>query len=140
LRVVTRRAALLETPAAPVDTVSMRDSTELPTDQQDLICILAAYQAAQHEEPAAAAPMTVSASAESGVENSDVEEETGWIPRLKELPGIAAERLAPLHGLLIAHGLLRFNLLGRSLGVGYRVTPEGRDVLARFGATSASTA
>lgn len=61
----------------------------------------------------------------------EADDDDGWIPRLRELPGVAAERLSPLHGQLIAHGLLKFNLLGRTAGVGYRLTPEGRDVLAR---------
>ncbi len=126
-------------PAAPVDTISMRDTTALPTDQQELICILTAYQAAQRAQPGAAAKLPLSPEF-AGVDNPDAEanpeaeEETGWIPRVRELPGIAAERLAPLHGQLIAHGLLKFNLLGRSQGVGYRVTGEGRDLLTRFGA------
>lgn len=116
----------------------MSDASALSTDQQDLICILAAYQAAQMTVPAAAA-LAKPAPAEIGTEVADAEDDTGWVPRLRELPSVAAERLAPLHGQLIAHGLLKFNLLGRTQGVGYRVTPEGREVLARMGAVSAST-
>jgi hypothetical protein len=40
-------------------------------------------------------------------------------------------RLAPIHGKLIALGLLRFQLLGRMAGVVYRLTPDARQSLQR---------
>lgn len=125
---------MLQTPVAPVDTVSMSATTVRETDQQELICVLAAYRAAEQAapRPVRTAP-TPEPAAESPVDGSqpEADDDDGWIPRLRELPGVAAERLSPLHGQLIAHGLLKFNLLGRTAGVGYRLTPEGRDVLAR---------
>jgi hypothetical protein len=61
-----------------------------------------------------------------------VDDDSGWVPRLRDVDGVPAESLAPLHGRLIAHGYLRFVLLGRSAGVAYRVTPEGRALLRRI--------
>lgn len=131
---------MLERSVAPVDTVSMSATTVFETDQQELICVLAAYRSAEQAAPRPArstppAELQADGSAEPTLAEAD--DDAGWIPRLRELPGVAAERLSPLHGQLIAHGLLKFNLLGRTTGVGYRVTPEGRDVLARVRAGQA---
>jgi hypothetical protein len=123
-------SAMLETPVAPVDTLGMSEATAVLNDQQELICVLAAYRAAEQADPEPSQPVVAVEPIDLSTENAEAESDTGWIPRLRELQGIAAERLAPLHGQLIAHGLLRFNLLGRTAGVGYRVTPEGRQLLA----------
>lgn len=125
---------MLSASVAPVDTVSMSDMTAQATDQQELISVLAAYRVAEQAAPKPArSAATPAPTVVAETPNPDADDDAGWIPRLRELPGIAAERLSPLHGQLIAHGLLRFNLLGRTAGVGYRLTPEGRDVLARVG-------
>jgi hypothetical protein len=108
----------------------MSEATAVLNDQQELINVLAAYRAAEQTDLGHAQPAVAVESSEPVAETSEAESDTGWIPRLRELPGIAAERLALLHGQLIAHGLLRFNLLGRTAGVGYRVTPEGRQMLS----------
>ena len=52
-----------------------------------------------------------------------------WIPRLREVDGIDVDQLAPLHGRLIAEGLLQFNLGGREEGVLYRLTRDARQAL-----------
>jgi len=52
------------------------------------------------------------------------------VPRLRAVEGIEAERLAPLHGQLLAAGFLTSDLLGRSDGLAYRVTREGLRRLA----------
>jgi hypothetical protein len=52
-----------------------------------------------------------------------------WISRLREVEGVPPDRLAPIHGRLIAHGLLLFQLQGREDGVVYRVTSAGRQRL-----------
>lgn len=52
-----------------------------------------------------------------------------WVSRLREVDGVPADRMAPIHGRLIAHGLLQFQLQGREDGVVYRVTSAGRQML-----------
>lgn len=52
-----------------------------------------------------------------------------WISRLREVEGVPQDRMAPIHGRLIAHGLLQFQLPGREDGVMYRVTSAGRQML-----------
>ncbi len=52
-----------------------------------------------------------------------------WVLRLREVQGVAAGRLAPIHGRLIALGLLQFQLDGRTIGVAYQLTVEGRQAL-----------
>jgi hypothetical protein len=58
--------------------------------------------------------------------------DAGWVPRLVNVPGIDDARLAPMHGKLIAHGLLSFQLTGRTSGVVYRVSADGREALQRL--------
>jgi hypothetical protein len=63
-------------------------------------------------------------------EGEDGEEEAaGWVPRLDAVANVPEGRLAPIHGKLIALGLLRFQLLGRTAGVVYRLTTEARQSL-----------
>jgi hypothetical protein len=52
-----------------------------------------------------------------------------WVQRLRVVDGILPDRMAPIHGRLIAHGLLQFQLQGRDEGVVYRVTSAGRQKL-----------
>jgi hypothetical protein len=59
----------------------------------------------------------------------EAEEDPRWIPRLGQVEGVPTELLSRVHGQLIAEGLLRFNLLGRMDGIGYRLTPAGRQAL-----------
>ncbi len=84
--------------------------------------------------------------AEAGLQSATVEAddaadgESGsrarWVPRLKSAPGVTSDRLAPIHGKLIAHGLLQFSLEGRDAGVHYRLTTAARQALARVEAQS----
>jgi hypothetical protein len=72
---------------------------------------------------------------------ADADPETaGWTPRIAALPGVDDVLLAPMHGKLIAHGLLNFQLADRTGGVVYRVSPEGRDALRRLEAVSSGEA
>jgi hypothetical protein len=91
---------------------------------EDAVQLLAAYLRLQlakspkgAERGTALAPGTLS------------DESTSWVARLSLIDGVAAERLAPLHGTLIARGLLSFQLLDRHGGIVYRLTPEGRSAL-----------
>src|SRR5262245_9447400 len=76
--------------------------------------VLAAYSAAQ---PAIA----------GGIADGEA---VGWVPRLSTIQQVPAERLPPVHGKLIALGLLRFQLLDRAGGMMYRLSPEGRSALS----------
>jgi hypothetical protein len=53
----------------------------------------------------------------------------GWLPRLNAMEGIESARLPIVHGRLIALGFLRFQVGGRSIGLQYQLTPEGRQAL-----------
>lgn len=85
-----------------------------PSLDSELTCVLAAYRAAQLVVGTAVAD----------------DEAVGWIPRLAMVEQVSPERLPPVHGKLIALGLLRFQLLDRSGGMVYRLSPEGRCALA----------
>ena len=57
------------------------------------------------------------------------EEHTGWVERLRSIPGIAEGDLPRIHGRLIAFGMLRFHLEGRASGMEYQLTGAGRRLL-----------
>ena len=53
--------------------------------------------------------------------------EKGWVPRLAAVAEVPGDQLSAIHGRLIAHGLLRFELAGRSEGPAVRtIRPAGR--------------
>ena len=58
--------------------------------------------------------------------NAQTDSDLGWIGRLPAVPGVPSDRLSPIHGRLIALGLLRFDLEERSTGLRYQLTPLGR--------------
>lgn len=55
-------------------------------------------------------------------------ERDSWVPRLRVIEGVPDEAMSPIHGRLIAHGLLKFQLAGQgaSTMLEYQVTPIGR--------------
>jgi hypothetical protein len=55
--------------------------------------------------------------------------EKGWVPRLAMVAEVPGDQLSAIHGRLIAHGLLRFELAGRTEGVEYQLTPLGRQAV-----------
>jgi hypothetical protein len=59
-----------------------------------------------------------------------------WVRRQVEIAGVPSERLAALHGRLIAEGLLQFSLSGREEGVVYRLASEARRALGEVGEAS----
>jgi hypothetical protein len=63
-------------------------------------------------------------------ESADACESRGWVPRLSRLDGVEPEKLAALHGKLIALGLLSFEVSGKS-GMQYQLSPLGRRTLDR---------
>lgn len=93
------------------------DALQLLTENSEYAILLRAYETARDCAP----------------QPTDEElEGAGWVARLVEVPGIDGARLAPLHGKLIAHGLLHFQLTGRTSGVVYRVSPAGDAMLGKL--------
>jgi hypothetical protein len=112
-------------------------SEELRTlvlEHPEWVCVLAAYAAAEETVPASTAP------AVSDTEPDGAGRGLKWSTRLTSIAGVPNERLAPLHGRLIAHGLLQFNLGGRDSGVLYRITGEARRLVEEIaGSTELQT-
>ena len=99
---------------------------QLLAENPDWLSVLQTY--AEHEAAAGQQPAPVeeeTADGESGGSRAR------WVPRLRAVPGVTSDRLAPIHGKLIAHGLLQFTLEGRDAGVHYRLTTLARQTLAR---------
>ena len=56
----------------------------------------------------------------------------GFRPRVQEVDGIAAEQLTCIHGKLIAHGFLQVEIAGRTGGMLYQLSSEGRQACLRL--------
>lgn len=82
--------------------------------------------ASSRRERTAAIAESNSSPADEDAEPDSESSAIGWVPRLKSVEGIPDGRLGPLHGKLIALGLLKFQLTGRTSGIIYRLSPEGR--------------
>ena len=95
---------------------------ELLERNEEWRLVLQAYQDL-HEEQATADP-----------------EQGGWLPRVKSVMDVPSERLAVIHGKLIALGLLQFELAGRAEGVCYSVSELGRRALKRRSSSSVEIA
>lgn len=85
-------------------------------------------------EPVAveAAPVETSAAAESSAKEKDGDAEdssTGWVSRIAQLDGVEPSRMSTLHGRVIALGYLKFQLIDRQIGLRYRLTPAGKQVV-----------
>jgi len=64
----------------------------------------------------------------------------GWIARQTEVEGIDSAQLSSIHGKLIAHGMLKFDVGGRDVGVQYQLTHQGRRALLGEAETTDETA
>lgn len=53
-----------------------------------------------------------------------------WVPRLASVPDVETASLSSIHGKLIAHGFLKFEIGPRDIGVLYQLTPLGRQVVS----------
>ena len=53
----------------------------------------------------------------------------GWLPRLKNVVGIDSGELPAIHGQLIAHGLVKFQIGDRTTGVQYQLSRSGRSIV-----------
>lgn len=58
-------------------------------------------------------------------------EYSGWLDRVDEVVGVDKVRLTGIHGFLIAQGMLKFEITGRSVGLQYQLSPLGRESLNR---------
>lgn len=62
----------------------------------------------------------------------------GWQPRVAQVEGIATEELSQVHGKLIAYGMLKFQLLNRTVGMAYQLTPVGLEFLRHMAGETSS--
>lgn len=79
--------------------------------------------------PKEIAPPADAAGAAGDSESEESQRKLTWVRRLTSVVGVPAGRLAPIHGRLIADGLLQFLLGNRDEGVLYRLTSEARQAL-----------
>jgi hypothetical protein len=63
--------------------------------------------------------------------NREKEKSDGWVPRVKAVDGLQPADLSRVHGVLIALGLLKFQLDGRTTGVRYQINAAGKRALAQ---------
>lgn len=110
------------------------------TEYPDWTAVLTAYRAEQ-EALEAARPMEPAPQPDAGTEEGTIlRRPRCWVPRLRQVDTIDGAKLAPIHGKLIAHGYLRFQLQGRTDGVTYQVTKLGRELLTEAEQTLAALA
>ena len=57
------------------------------------------------------------------------QEFNGWLERIDQLNGVEVDELTTLHGQLIASGLLKFEISGRSVGLKYQLSQQGKKAL-----------
>ena len=56
----------------------------------------------------------------------------GFRPRAQVVDGLAADQLTCIHGKLIAHGFLQVEIAGRTGGMLYQLSAEGRQACLRL--------
>lgn len=62
---------------------------------------------------------------------SSAKEYSGWLDRIQNVPGIESTSLTAIHGFLIAQGLIKFEFTGRSVGLQYQLSTQGRESISR---------
>ena len=159
LRLVSKCRLPLNVPVRRADRPVMSDlELELVSENPSWIAVLKAYQKAQEElaERQAAKSATElaarigsAATVEGAVSvRSDESDMTGevenlasapkkrasrWVQRISHVATIDRVELSKIHGQLIAYGLLKCDLAGRSDGMVYQLTSSGKTVLNRLG-------
>lgn len=58
-------------------------------------------------------------------------EYAGWLDRIQDVQDIEKTTLTSIHGFLIAQGLIRFEFNGRSVGLQYQLSTQGREAMSR---------
>jgi hypothetical protein len=102
-------------------------------DQPAAVALLVSYS--QLEELArATAPRKPPAApvieSDDPVDSAESEDDSAtWIPRITTLPDVQRSDMPAIHGRLIALGLLKFELFGKSGGIRYRLSTLGRKAL-----------
>lgn len=110
-------------------------------DQPVAFALLEAYARAEAEAAAASPPAETAAPADEVLaegESEEADRSAHWVPRLSNVAGTDPSTLPALHGQLIALGMLRFELFGRTGGMRYRLSPLGRSSLQKRLAAVAS--
>jgi hypothetical protein len=106
--------ALLNGDDSAADTEVMNDSTAKQSEfEQNCLAVLNCY--AVRDAAAKAA----------------TKEYAGWLDRIQDVQGIERTALTSIHGFLIAQGLIRFEFNGRSVGLQYQLSTQGREAMAR---------
>jgi hypothetical protein len=62
---------------------------------------------------------------------SENPEYSGWLNRVDDVAGVDPTSLTRIHGMLIAQGMLKFEITGRSVGLQYQISSSGREAIAR---------
>lgn len=70
--------------------------------------------------------------AEQTVQKKLNPEHEGWVSRAKQVRDVENAHLSRIHGKLIAMGLLKFQLAGRTEGVVYQLSTAGRNALEQL--------
>lgn len=65
---------------------------------------------------------------------SSIPDYAGWLDRVEQVPGVDSAVLSTVHGCLIALGMLKFEITGRSMGLQYQLSTSGREALTRTAA------
>ena len=106
--------ALLNGWDSVVDTDVMNDSAAKQTEfEQNCLTVLNCYAVRDAAAKAAS------------------KEYAGWLDRILDIQEIEKTTLTSIHGFLIAQGLIRFEFNGRSVGLQYQISTQGREAMAR---------
>lgn len=66
------------------------------------------------------------------IERDQQEEFSGWLSRVNSVEGIETELMSKIHGKLISHGLLKFELGDRMEGIRYQLSDVARRALKQL--------
>ena len=114
MSVIGTKPGLLKAPENPVDTDRMNATeTTTTTFEQSCLAVLGCY------------------AVRDAAAKASQQDYAGWLDRVLDVPGVETASLTSIHGYLIAQGLIRFEFTGRSVGLQYQLSPQGRDCLAR---------
>ncbi|QDT53585.1 hypothetical protein Pan44_16070 [Caulifigura coniformis] len=116
---------LMEQPAASLILAAYAEREAQLPKRPSKLALAATNAAATAESPIVPAGEAESA-AESDEPANEADNADAWIPRVSAIEGVESGALSQLHGGLIARGLLKYELFGRTIGMRYRLTPEGR--------------